>query len=96
MWSVLGPDCGIHLSLKMTPFDKWVGGIEFHRGFMVPGDRAPDHINCWLIGRPCWHDGSSLQVEERWIPLWEANIGDHEMMLTQLLGELNELRQLRT
>ena len=85
-WSVRGATNGAHLSIRECEEDRFCGGIEYHRGTPKVGDRAPDHDNCWLIRRPCWHDGSSLQVEEYWIPLWLSDPGNHEAILLQLIG----------
>lgn len=41
-------------------------GIEYH--FRTPPEysagKPADHENCWLIGGPCWHDGSSMAADD--------------------------------
>lgn len=48
------------------------GGIEIHYNEKsVPkymSNRQPDHLDCHANGGKCWHDGSSLQASEYWIP----------------------------
>jgi hypothetical protein len=68
------------------------GGIGIH--YRTPPDYmkddAPSCNPCWLIGGPCWHDGSSMQATEFWIPFWLANRNDHERMFRALEKELND------
>jgi len=51
------------------------GGVEIHRS--LPDDYQnpdqPDHLDCWILGGKCWHDGSSLWASEHWIPMLESN-----------------------
>lgn len=69
------------------------GGVESHSktpfSDSTPG---PDNDNCWLIGCPCWHDGSSLMAEETYIPVWQAcrSDGDFEPIfrgISRLYGD---------
>ena len=39
----------------------WIGGIECHA---ASGEGDPSHEQCWVLGKSCWHDGSSLQFSE--------------------------------
>lgn len=61
-WVLNGKDGGIHVDACLTGFDtankRWYGGIECHTP--TSEDNA-NHKNCWVIGGPCKHDGSSLQ-----------------------------------
>lgn len=68
----------LHLTHNLKaehPFPKWHGGLEVHHAFPIK-DCPPDHPQCSVINRPCWHDGTSLWVEESFIPGWKP--GDHE------------------
>ena len=46
--------------------EHWFGGIECHsaerQDYM---SEKPSHELCWLLLKPCWHDGSSLQFSEQ-------------------------------
>lgn len=93
-WSVVCAEGGIHLHISDYGKDnkygeRFQGGIEIHYrkppGYMRHD--APSHDNCWLIGGPCWHDGSSLQASERWIPIWVGSENDHDRMFRLLEHE---------
>lgn len=72
LWSVVS-DCGrfaAHLWIEERPGREWytIGGIEYHSA-VAPEWRAgedPGRFECWLLGKPCYHEGSSLQAEP-WI-----------------------------
>jgi hypothetical protein len=79
--AVVGDKGGIHFhfrkypeSLKsiMTPFtDRYpydAGGVEVHK--RCTGGEQPNHESCWLLGEPCYHDGSSLYASEVMLPLY--------------------------
>lgn len=100
IWSVYGARMGVHLHIsdlgeeraaKYADGRRYSGGIELH--YRTPPDymrdQAPASKACWLIGGPCWHDGSSLQADERWIPLWQSAPHDHERMFLMLQCELD-------
>ena len=96
-WSVVGARCGLHLSISdygedRIPVDRYGGGLEIH--WRAPprsmADEAPSHDRCWLLGCPCWHDGSSLIVSEHWIPLWLTAPQDHDRMFDLLCAELDQ------
>jgi len=92
-WSVIARHIGIHLHIIDMGEDdgkeageRYSGGIEIH--YRQPPDymkdEAPSHDNCWLLKAPCWHDGSSMQVTDKWIPRWRALAGrpdEHVQML---------------
>ena len=78
-WSLVGDRGGIHVSAWVTPplagfydYPRWMGGIEGHSPVWREYDsEKPSHEHCWLLGGPCWHDGSSLQFSEQiapWLP----------------------------
>ncbi len=95
-WSIVGPASGLHLYITDQGKeyaekygDRYSGGIETH--YRSPpaymADDAPSHDNCWLLCCPCWHDGSSLQVTEFWIPFWQSNPNDHDRMFLALIAD---------
>lgn len=100
LWSALTDVAGIHLhitDLGAEYEDKYAGlrysgGIEIHR--RAPPDyqqgEPPTHDDCWLLKAPCWHDGSSLQATEFWIPRWLDAPHDHERMFGMLNRDLEE------
>lgn len=68
-WSLVNEHGGIHVHAALSEFrgeHSWIGGIECHWAsapdFMNP--EKPSHEHCWLLGKPCWHDGSSLYFSE--------------------------------
>lgn len=94
-YSVVGQCGGVNLHLTdygesrdRAIFEpRYSGGIEIHRRKPYPGDDSPpSQERCWMfeLGSPCWHDGSSLQVVERWAPMFERMPNDHEGMLNAL------------
>ena len=93
IWSVVGAKGGMHLSIRDGGEDnrhrRYSGGIEQHSRTPT-SDTAPTHDKCWLLGGPCWHDGSSLAAIERWIPLWEVAPHDHDRMFRLLEAEADE------
>ena len=95
LWSVVGELGAMHLSIRAYELDKktnWCGGLEIHYRHApdyMRGD-APSHECCWLLEGPCWHDGSSLQAEEVWIPLWKAAPHDHDRMFELLISEYED------
>jgi hypothetical protein len=90
-WEIVGPDGGVHFHVSMTRGYDPSCGLEFHhaaRARYRPSD-APDHINCPLIGEPCWHDGTSLYASESVWPVVQSYLrsGDHENVFRFLEGE---------
>ena len=107
VWSCVGSRGAIHVHI--TDYgekhaaeygNRYSGGIEIH--YRQPPsymDTPPSQNKCWLLGGPCWHDGSSLQASEYWIPSWKLAPHDHEAMFNLIehrmrdsfeLDELNE------
>lgn len=97
IWSLVGERGGVHVSGWLTPplaghysEPRWMGGIEGHSP--IPheyGSETPSHDHCWLIGGPCWHDGSSLQFSEQLAP-WLPSAGE---LMTQY-HHLDVLREM--
>lgn len=74
IWTLANERGGIHVAAWQTDgrgIDRWIGGIEVHSPVKMyeGGKDAPDHEHCWLLGKPCWHDGSSLQFSEEIAPV---------------------------
>lgn len=72
-WGLIGNRGGIHVhaweSSSSWRDERWMGGIERHSATRRDYDsESPSHDHCWLIGKPCWHDGSSLQFSEQVAP----------------------------
>ncbi len=71
---------------------RYSGGLEVH--YRQPPDYmrddAPSQDKCWLIGCPCWHDGTSLYASEFLIPYWQANPQDHDRMFCCLEKEYRD------
>lgn len=96
-WTCVGANGGLHLYIR-EPHSAYVseglqdpsGGIEVHYRYPPEymADDAPSHDECWVLKCPCWHDGSSLQASERWIPMWELDRNDHEGIFNALRGEM--------
>jgi hypothetical protein len=64
-WGVAGKTAGVHIWCSS---DFHCGGFELHSAVQMYGldeARKPDNETCWLIGRPCYHDGSSLWWKEK-------------------------------
>lgn len=64
------------------------GGVEFH--IQPTRDEQPDHAHCWLLGKPCFHYGSSLYAEEKLIPLFHfcAHKGEYDAVWRELENAL--------
>ena len=62
-WAVIGPLGAVHF-WKFNNYPQ-LGGVEEHR--KAPADyqngQPPSHEDCFLLGCPCWHDGSSLYAD---------------------------------
>ena len=88
IWSLRGPEGGVHFRATRFRQEQFGTGIEFHH--IYPGEyfkgEAAHNTKCWLCGCPCWHHGSSLSASETlWpkiSPLLET--GDHEAVFRLL------------
>lgn len=88
-WQLNGPRGGIHVDAWFTGRSdytgrSWIGGIEGHSPIPQSDydeQKGEDHAHCWLIGGPCWHDGSSLQFSEEiapYLPIEDRVMGEHQ------------------
>lgn len=68
VWSVVGAEGGVHIWAQLHDADfqakygeQFFGGVECH---WPAGDDPAHHPECWLLGKPCRHDGSSLYFSD--------------------------------
>ena len=101
VWTVIGRHGAIHFHASDMG-QKWAdehgrderysGGLEVH--YRAPPsymeDQAPSQDKCWLIGCPCWHDGTSLYASETVIPFWLCAPHDHERMFNFLIHDYED------
>lgn len=95
-WTMVGARLGVNLHIVDMGEDakivRYSGGIEFH--WRSPPEymrnEVPSHKNCGVLGGPCWHDGSSMQASEFWIPAWKEHQNDHDRMFKMLQVRLEE------
>lgn len=70
LWALTGEKGAIHIWAQPDTYEHrrsdWSGGIECHYASAPDYMSAdcPSHERCWLLDRPCWHDGSSLYFSE--------------------------------
>lgn len=90
IWSVVGQAGGVniwaHPSAGRSWADEFYGGVEVHSRKPMYGDSAPSHDECWLIGGPCWHDGSSLYFSEHIEPMLRGRNGDFSGAITEYIN----------
>lgn len=77
MWTLANETGAIHIHgwhYEGTAFGReWMGGVETHSAKPFDySNEKPDHECCWLLGKPCWHDGTSLYFSERIAPMLEG------------------------
>ena len=92
LYAVVGDKGAVHFWVspysgrgKSITGEEWYGGIETHwREQPDWASEKPSQEHCWLLQDQCWHDGSSLQAEEKWIPLWVRCKGDLDTMFLHL------------
>jgi len=91
-WTVIGRHLAIQLHISELKDHKPSGGIEYH--YRQPPehmkDDAPTQDQCWLLKAPCWHDGSSAQVTDYWLPRWQEAPHDLERMFALLETAMEE------
>lgn len=77
-WCLIGDEGAINIWAEPTASawrdERWFGGIEGHSA--TPLDYSGGHHeHCWLLGKECWHDGSSLQFSEQVEPFLPEPVG---------------------
>lgn len=90
-WSMIGPDGGMHFHVSVHKDYPPSCGLEIHYA-TKRGNEAPSQVPCWLIGAPCWHDGTSLYASEYLWPRIEAYLraGDHDRIFSILEREADD------
>ena len=85
IFAVLSQGHAVHFHVRPDWKDhsrSW-GGVEFH----APVEHSEDG-DCWLLGGPCEHDGSSLYASEVVIPMFhrccEMRVPSYDMIWNQL------------
>ena len=94
-WEVRGPDGGVHFSATTYDDNSEAScGLEFHhaRSAGYRCNEAPDHLNCPVIGEPCWHDGTSLYASETLWPRIKIALirADHDAIFGIIEREYDE------
>jgi len=106
LWSLADKTGGIHISANVMEWTSggrdWIGGCETH--YAAPPDYMkadkPSHEHCWVLGGPCWHDGSSLYFSENVAPMlpnaWDSNPNDMKTRHHEyVLSEMRHLHRIR-
>jgi DNA-directed RNA polymerase beta' subunit len=88
-FSAVGAIGGVHLHItdlgkkyKEKYGHQYSGGIEGHWRYPI-SNRPPSQKHCWLLGAPCWRDGSSLAAET-WIHIWLSNNTDNILKMLEV------------
>lgn len=76
---VVGPRGGVELAFTCSEAPRQFNrdsaitadGFEIHsrRPMYDDDDSLPSHTDCWFVGGPCWHDGTTLWAREFVMPL---------------------------
>lgn len=97
IWTCIGRWGAMHFHVTDLGADykhgeRYSGGLETHarKPLDYQNDQAPSHEECWLIGGPCWSDGTSLYAHEKLIPFWLVEPHNHERIFRMLEREYEE------
>jgi hypothetical protein len=88
---------GVHFWVegRFSDSARLFGGVEFHWPNRPSWERCDNEGNrmCWLTKQQCWHDGSSLMAEERFIPVFRDcnESGDFRPLWFRLEAALNDM-----
>lgn len=107
-WSIIGAHGAKHLHISSYGKDDNVnfsGGLETHwrnpPEYMA--EDAPSQDKCWLLGQPCWHDGTSSYVSDKIIPTIERELRGngldyraHDRIFLLLESEMRETFEATT
>ena len=91
----------MHFSVNIMDDAKYdtSADLEYHFSFNPYNERkAPSNSPCWLLGAPCWHEGTSLYAIETVWPMVEGSLraGDHESVFRTLEHEYEDkLRRVK-
>lgn len=74
IWILSNGGNAIHVSARTSEWNhrfEWSGGIECHWSVAPEWvkESEPHHEHCWILGGPCWHDGSSLYFSDNIAPM---------------------------
>lgn len=97
-YEVVGRHGGLHLHISdlgdehaKKYGERYSAGLESHwrepPGYMA--DQPPSQDECWLLKQPCWHDGTSLYAQERYVPMFVGGLSP-EAMLRALCAEADK------
>ena len=92
IWSVVGDNGGVHIHARLYSMpgseSEYLGGVEVHSKAPMYDGQPVSHSDCWLIGCPCYHDGTSLYFSEQIAPRLRGGpeFADaiHEMIYSEL------------
>lgn len=93
-WSAKDERGGVHIWARITAGfanygPEWIGGCEHHSPVRREYDsEQPSHDDCWLLGGPCWHDGSSLMFSEQIAPMLPPAFLDNPHDMTRAHSSL--------
>ena len=84
-WTCVGRDGAIQFHCRKSTTEEYHGGVEIHHRACPDymGHSAPSQSMCHILKAPCWHDGSSLQATEDFIPYWKSG-ASHEKIFEKL------------
>ncbi len=88
-YEVIGRHGAVHLHITdMDEYalesntERYSAGLETH--WRQPPDhmceKPPSQDECWLLKQPCWHDGTSLYANEKFVPLFASGLSPCEML----------------
>lgn len=98
-WSLIGDSGAINVWAQPAGDaaifnEPWYGGVEVHHATRPDYlSEAASHDLCWLLLKPCWHDGSSLFFSERIGPFLPTPTCDpigSNVTHTRVLHHLND------
>lgn len=95
-WVLVGARGAIHLHIsgphRFDGEESFSAGLEMH--YRQPPDymanSAPSHDECQILKCPCWHDGTSLYAQERFLPRWLSDPNNHDAMFAALEREYRD------
>jgi hypothetical protein len=94
-WLVIGARGGLQLRISEHPSGHYAG-LEIHHRTPPAWAKedAPSHDRCWVLDCACWHDGTSIYAEDKFLPIWKAAPHAHADMFVHLVGEYHRVFKL--
>ena len=87
-WQLVGEKGGLNFHVSILENKQYgpSAGLEFHS---FAGKGSPSHTPCWLLGGPCWHDGTSSYAMDTLWPVIEPMLaaGEHRTIFRVLESE---------